>query len=121
MELGNDESSPIKSIKVNNASVSVELHKQTNELTTSKQLSPKPRITVVNTPPTIIERAHSSRNSEDDLATFNIFESNVSEDTYPFIMALTKAAIQGATNSIDRAEKAEKYMKAITRNKFKAA
>ena len=81
-DLQNDESSPIKSIKINNASVSVELHKQTNELTTSKQLSPKPRITVVNTPPTIIERAHSSRNSEDDLATFNIFESNVSEDTY---------------------------------------
>lgn len=81
-DLPNDESSPIKSIKINNASVSVELHKQTNELTTSKQLSPKPRITVVNTPPTIIERADSSRNSEDDLATFNIFESNVSEDTY---------------------------------------
>tara|TARA_B110000211_G_scaffold47285_1_gene50913 strand:- start:14542 stop:16974 length:2433 start_codon:yes stop_codon:yes gene_type:complete len=81
-DLPNDESSPIKSIKINNASVSFELHKQTNELTTSKQLSPKPRITVVNTPPKIIERADSSRNSEDDLATFNIFESNVSEDTY---------------------------------------
>lgn len=78
----NDVTSSINPIKTNRASVSVELHKQTNELTTSKQLSPKPRITVVNTPPTIIERADSSRNSEDDLATFNIFESNVSEDTY---------------------------------------
>ena len=77
-----DVTSSINPIKTNKASVSVELHKQTNELTTSKQLSPKPRITVVNTPPTIIERADSSRNSEDDLATFNIFESNVSEDTY---------------------------------------
>ena len=74
-DLPNDESSPIKSIKINNASVSVELHEQTNELTTAKQINPKPRITAVNTPSPIIESADSATYSEDDLATFNIFES----------------------------------------------
>ncbi|TMO97283.1 ATPase [Pseudoalteromonas sp. S3260] len=74
-DLPNDESSPIKSIKINNASVSVELHEQTNELTTAKQINPKPRITVVNIPTPIIESADSSTHSKDDLATFNIFDS----------------------------------------------
>lgn len=80
--LSNDAISPIKSIKIDKASVSVELHEQTNELATSKETTPKPRITVVNTSTPTIESADSSTNSEDDLATFNIFESNVSEDTY---------------------------------------
>ncbi|MGB1293134.1 MAG: TerB N-terminal domain-containing protein [Pseudoalteromonas sp.] len=72
--LSNDAISPIKSIKVDKASVSIELHEQTNKLATSKETTPKPRITVVNTSTPTIESADSSTNSEDDLATFNIFD-----------------------------------------------
>ncbi|WP_076918252.1 TerB N-terminal domain-containing protein [Pseudoalteromonas sp. SK18] len=70
-----DVTSSINPIKTNKASVSVELHEQMNELKTAKQTDPKPRITVVNTPTPIIESADSATHSEDDLATFNIFES----------------------------------------------
>ncbi|MDN3474068.1 TerB N-terminal domain-containing protein [Pseudoalteromonas sp. APC 3355] len=70
-----DVTSSINPIKTNKASVSVELQEQMNELKTAKQTDPKPRITVVNTPTSIIESADSATHSEDDLATFNIFES----------------------------------------------
>jgi hypothetical protein len=70
-----DVTSSINPIKTNKASVSVELQEQMNELKTAKQTDPKPRITVVNTPTPIIESADSATYSEEDLATFNIFES----------------------------------------------
>ena len=70
-----DVTSSIDPIKTKKASVSAELHEKTSELTSLKQTNPKSHTTAVNKSTPIIESAHSATHSEDDFATFNIFES----------------------------------------------